>query len=120
MTKAQDITQVFAKMASQFPMDAGALNDTFRKSADLGEKVSAIALEAARSNADITSKWTTGTLDRIGEISVSETDTSDYAKAASEFASASLELATEHLVAYSEVVKKAQMETVELLLNTGK
>ena len=120
MTKVQDFTKVFTDMASQFPTDVDAFNDAFRKSADLGEKISAVALEAARSNADITGKWTTETLDRLGEISVSGKDTADHAKSMNDFASASIESATGHIVAYSEVAKKAQMETVELLLSAGK
>ena len=120
MTKVQEFTKVFTDMASQFPMDAGAFNDAFRKSADLGEKISAVALTAARSNADITSKWTTETLDRLSEVSLSGNDTADYAKTVNEVATASMESATGHLVAYSEAAKKAQTETVELLLNAGK
>lgn len=50
----------------------------------------------------------------------SQTEPADYTKAATDFASAAAELASENLAAFAEVAKKVQMETVELLLAAGK
>ena len=38
----------------------------------------------------------------------------------SDFASASAEMAAEHMAAYAELAKKVQMDTVDLMLTAGK
>jgi hypothetical protein len=37
-----------------------------------------------------------------------------------DFASASIETAAEHVAAFAEIAKKAQLDTVELLMSAGK
>ena len=44
----------------------------------------------------------------------------DYAKAMTDFASASAESAAEHMAAFAEIAKKVQMDTVELMMSAGK
>ena len=55
MQKAQDFTKVMQDMAASFPIDASALQDTFKSSAILGEKMTKVALEAAEKSNEITS-----------------------------------------------------------------
>ena len=56
----------------------------------------------------------------MGELAAHKDEPSDYAKAVSDFASRSAELAAEHMAAYAEVAKKVQMDTVDLMLTAGK
>ena len=120
MQKAQDFTKVMQDMAASFPIDASALQDTFKSSAILGEKMTKVALEAAEKSNEISSKWTKDTLAKFGAMSKVKAEPADYSKALSDFASASAEIAAENLAAYAEVAKKVQMETVELMLAAGK
>ena len=120
MQKAQDFTKVMQDMAASFPIDASALQDTFKSSAILGEKMTKVALEAAEKSNEISSKWTKDTLAKFGAMSKVKAEPADYSKALSDFASASPEIAAENLAAYAEVAKKVQMETVELMLAAGK
>ena len=120
MQKAQDFTKVMQDMAASFPIDASALQDTFKSSAMLGEKMTKVALEAAEKSNEISSKWTKDTLAKFGAMSKVKAEPADYSKALSDFASASAEIAAENLAAYAEVAKKVQMETVELMLAAGK
>jgi hypothetical protein len=120
MQKAQDFTKVMQDMAASFPVDASALQDTFKSSAVLGEKMTKVALEAAEKSNEISSKWTKDTIAKFGAMSKVKAEPADYSKAFSDFASASAEMAAENLAAFAEVAKKVQMETVELMLAAGK
>ena len=120
MQKAQDFTKVMQDMAASFPVDASALQDSFKSSAVLGEKMTKVALEAAEKSNEISSKWTKDTIAKFGAMSKVKAEPADYSKAFSDFASASAEMAAENLAAFAEVAKKVQMETVELMLAAGK
>ena len=120
MTKTQDFTKVMQDMAASFPVDTAALQDAFKTSAALGEKMTRVALEAAEKSNEISSKWTKDTLGKVGSLAKVKDEPADYTKAFSDFASAAAEMAAENLAAFAEVAKKVQMETVELMLAAGK
>ncbi|WP_347312890.1 phasin family protein [Defluviimonas sp. SAOS-178_SWC] len=120
MQKAQDFTKVVQDMTANFPFDAKALQDTFKSSAVFSEKMTKVALEAAEKSNEISSKWTKDTIAKVGTLAKVKDEPTDYSKALSDFASAAAEMAAENLAAFAEVAKKAQMETVELMLAAGK
>lgn len=120
MNKTQDFTKVMQDMAASFPVDTAALQDAFKTSAALGEKMTRVALEAAEKSNEISSKWTKDTLGKVGSLAKVKDEPADYTKAFSDFASAAAEMAAENLAAFAEVAKKVQMETVELMLAAGK
>lgn len=120
MAKTQDFTKVVQEMMSSFPVDANSVQDAFRTSASLGEKMAKVALEAAEKSHEISSKWTKDTLSKVSNLTKVKEEPADYTKALSDFASAAAEMAAENLAAYAEVAKKVQMETVELMLAAGK
>ena len=120
MAKTQDFTKMVQDMMSAFPVDASAMQEAFKTSAALGEKMTKVVLEAAEKSTEISSKWTKDALARVGDVAKAKDEPADYSKAISEFASSSAELAAENLAAFAEVAKKVQMETVELMLAAGK
>ena len=118
---ATDFTKMFQDMMGAFPaVDTKAFQDSFKSQAALGEKMSKVVLEAAEKSAEISNKWTKSALAKIGEASTVKEEPADYAKAATDFASASAELAAEHMAAFAEIAKRVQMDTVELMLAAGK
>ncbi|MEL0436363.1 phasin, PhaP [Phycobacter sp. K97] len=120
MAKTQDFTAMMKDMMGAFPMDTKAMEEAFKNSAALNEKLAAVALGAAEQSADISTKWTKDTLSKLGAMSKVQAEPADYAKAATDFASASAEVAAENMAAFAEIAKKAQTETVELLMAAGK
>ena len=120
MAKSQDFTAVLKDMMGAFPVDTGIMEDAFKTTATLNEKLSAVALEAAEKSAEISSKWTKDTIAKLGEMSKAKAEPADYAKAMTDFASASAEVAAENMAAFAEVAKKVQTDTVELLMAAGK
>ncbi|MFN4099400.1 MAG: phasin family protein [Pararhodobacter sp.] len=115
-----DFTKVMQDMMSSFPIDNKGMQDAFKTQAALGEKMSKVVLEAAEKSAEVSSKWTKTTLMKIGEVSTVKEEPTEYAKAYTDFASASAEMAAEHMAAFAEIAKRVQMDTVELMLAAGK
>lgn len=115
-----DFTKVMQDMMGAFPVDTKAVQDVFKTQAALGEKMSKVVLEAAEKSAEVSSKWTKSTLAKIGEVSTVKEEPAEYAKAYTDFASASAEMAAEHMAAFAEIAKRVQMDTVELMLAAGK
>lgn len=120
MAKTQDFTKVVQDMMSSFPVDASSVQGAFKTSAAFGEKMAKVALEAAEKSNEISSKWAKDTIAKVGTLSKVKDEPADYTKAFSDFASAAAEMAAENLAAFAEVAKKAQMDTVELILAAGK
>ena len=118
--KTQDFTKTVQDMLGAFPIDTSAMQDAFKTSAALGEKMSKVAFEAADKSNEISAKWTKETLGRLAEVTKVKEEPTDYSKAVTEFASAQAESAAESMAAFAEVAKKVQMETVELMLAAGK
>ncbi len=120
MAQTQDLSKMMQDMMKAFPMDTSAMQDAFRNSAALGEKMTRVALDAAEKSTEISSNWTRETLAKFGAVATAKEEPQDYSKAMTDFASQSAEMAAETLAAFAEVAKKVQMETVELMLSAGK
>lgn len=119
-TKANDVTKMMQDMMGAFPVDTKAMQDAFKTSATLNEKMSKVALEAAEKSSEISSKWTKETLAKLSAIATVKDEPADYSKAMTDFASAQAEMTSEAMASFAEIAKKVQMETVELMLAAGK
>jgi hypothetical protein len=120
MAKQTDFTKLFADMTAAFPVDMTAFNEAMKNSAAYAEKMSKVALDAAATSTELSSKYAKETITKMGTVTKAQKEPADYTKAVTDFASAQAESTAEHLAAFAEVAKKAQMETVELLMAAGK
>ncbi|MDK3016073.1 phasin, PhaP [Pseudodonghicola flavimaris] len=121
MTNTKDFSNMIKDMmGGSFPVDMSAMEDAFKTSASLNEKLSSVALEAAGKSAEISNKWAIDTLSKLNEMSRAKAEPADYAKAMTDFAAASAEVAAENMAAFAEIAKKVQMDTVELMMAAGK
>ena len=118
--KTADFTAMIKDMMGAFPMEMSAMEDGFKSQAALSEKLSAVALGAAEKSTELSTKWTKDTLSKISEMTKAKAEPADYAKAMTDFASASAEMAAENVAAFAEIAKKVQSETMELLMAAGK
>ncbi|PWR04224.1 phasin, PhaP [Meridianimarinicoccus roseus] len=114
------MTKMMQEMMGAFPVDTKAMQDAFKTSATLNEKMSKVALEAAEKSSEISAKWTKDTLAKMAAVATVKDEPADYGKAMTDFASAQAEMTSEAMAAFAEVAKKVQMETVELMLAAGK
>lgn len=120
MANTPDYTKMVQEMMGAFPMDMSAMEGMMKSSADMSEKFSKVAIEAADKSTELSTKWTKDTLGKMGEMTTAKTDPADYTKAMTDFASTQAEAAAEYMSAFAEVAKKVQMDTVELMLAAGK
>lgn len=120
MAKTPDFTKAMQDIMSKFPVDTSSMQDAFKSQSALGEKLTRISLAAAERSTEISAQWAKDTIARFGELTASKEEPTEYAKAASDFASAAAETAAEHLAAYAEIAKQVQMDTVDLMLTAGK
>ena len=98
MAKTPDFAKTFQDMMANFPIDTSSFQEAFKSQGVLGEKLTRV----------------------VGELAAVKQEPADYAKSLTDFASASAEVAAEHMAAYAEVAKKVQMDTVDLMLTAGK
>lgn len=119
-TKTQDFTAVIKDMMGAFPVDTKAMEDAFKTQTTLAEKLSTVSITAAKDSTELSAKWTQDTLAKLTAMTTAKSEPADYAKAMTDFASASAESAAEHMAAFAEIAKKVQTETLELLMAAGK
>ncbi|HMO07615.1 MAG TPA: Phasin [Paracoccaceae bacterium] len=120
MTKTNDFTKVMQDMMAAYPVDLSAMQNAFKTQAAMGEKLSKVALEAAEKSTEISAQMAKSVIAKMGDVVKAKADPADYTKSMTDFASATAEMAAEHMAAFAEVAKKVQMETVELMLAAGK
>ena len=120
MTKTPDFTAMFKDVMGSFPVDTSAMDGAFKSTSALNEKLSSVALTAAEKSAEVSSKWTQDTLAKLADMSKAKAEPADYAKAMTDFASASAEVAAENMATFADIAKKVQMETMELFMAAGK
>ena len=120
MANRNDFTKALTDMVGATQFDTGAMREAFATSANFGEKFSKVALAAADKSTEISSKWTKDTLASLSDVASVKEGPSEYVKAMTDFASAQAESAAGHAAAFVEVAKKAQTETVELMMAAGK
>lgn len=118
--QTQDFSKMMQDMMSAFPMDMSAMQENMKSYAELGEKMSAVVLEAAEKSTELQGKWAKETLAKLGETTKVQKDPQDYSKVISDFASAQAETTAETMAAFSEIAKKVQMDTVEVMMAAGK
>jgi hypothetical protein len=119
-TKSTDFTKAFTDMMGAFPTDMSVMNDAFKNTAVFSEKMSKVALTAAEQSAEVSNKWTKDMIAKLGAVTKAQDEPAAYSKAAADFASGTMETTAEHMAAFAEIAKKVQMETVELMLASGK
>ncbi len=120
MANPQDFTKAFTDMIDAMPKDFGGVTEAFRSNAQLAEKLSKVALTAAEQSAEISSNWTRDALAKLATATAAKEDPMAYGQTAADLASKSFEVASENVVAFAEVAKRVQMETIELMLAAGK
>ncbi|MBM3604419.1 MAG: Phasin [Alphaproteobacteria bacterium] len=120
MARTPDFAKTMQDMMANFPIDTSSMQEAMKSQSLLGEKLARVALTAAERSTEISARWAKDSITRMGELAAVKEEPSEYAKAMSDFASASAEMMAEHMAAYAEVAKKVQMDTVDLMLTAGK
>ncbi|MGH1577491.1 phasin, PhaP [Planktotalea sp.] len=120
MAKTQDFSAIMKDMMGAFPVDTTAMDNAFKTTATLNEKLAAVSVTAAEKSAELSAAWTKDVLAKFADFAKAKAEPADYAKALSDIATASAEAASENVASFAEIAKKVQMDTAELLMAAGK
>ena len=118
MNRIQEFSKLYTDTVMNFVPNPDNFGESFRKSAEMGEKISMIAVKAAQGSVEIANKWAVETLEHVGEAARAKDEAADYAKVAGDFATKSVESATGHIAGLVEVAKEAQVDTAEAVLSS--
>lgn len=119
----QDFTQAFQQMFQNIPgmpADFNGFSDSTAQVAEFNAKLNSIALEAAQKNADLSAKWTQEAIAQATALNTPQEQPAAYAEAVTEATSAQVQELPERVSQFAEIAKKAQVEAVELIMNTTK
>lgn len=119
MTKFEtpDFAKAFENLFAT--QDMSAFKDIFKNATEFNSKITDIAIKTAEKNAELSQAWTKETLSKLEAVAKPKTDPSDYAQVITEFTTAQAQTTPEHIAAFAEVAKKAQMDTIELFMSAG-
>ena len=120
MASKQDYASMIKDAMGNLPVDNAAVSSLVRSQAQLAEKMSKVAIEAAQRSTELSAKWAQDTLSKLSSVTQARTEPADYAKGVAEFMTGSAETAAEHVAAFAEIARKVQTETLELLMSAGK
>ena len=120
MSNVSDMNKLMKDMMGNFPFDTVAIEKAVKKSASLNERIANLALNAVGTSTEISTSWANESVNKFRVIAEGKDEPVDYGKAIADFWSAQTEIATKKMELLSDVVKKAQMETVELMVLAGK
>ena len=120
MAKTQYFSAIMKDMMGAFPVDTSAMDNAFKTTATLNEKLAAVSVSAAEKSAELSAAWAKETLAKFADFAKVKAEPADYAKAMTDMATASAEAASEHVASFAEIAKKVQMETAELMMAAGK
>ena len=120
MNRIEDFATAWADAFPRNPFDPSAAIEVARKSAATGEALASTALRAVESCAEETSRWALESLERTKEAVANGQDPAEFANSAKTFASSTVESAAEHIAAYTEIAKRTQIESAEIVLGAAK
>ena len=120
MTKVGEINKLMKDIMWNFTFENVGIEKAFKNSAVLNEKLLNVALEAASKSTEISTAWAKNTIGKLQAVSSAKEEPANYVAAMTEFASNQAELASENVTAFTEIAKKVQMETVEIIMAAGK
>ena len=116
MTKqTQDFEAMLRNAMDAFPVKGDAFEAGFKRSAELNEKLTQIAVDAAGRSTELSSEWTKDTLARVTDLTRAKQDPADYAQSFADFGAKQAEATMERMTAFAEIAKATQMATIEAL-----
>lgn len=119
MSKTPDMSAIIKDAMATFPFGVTSLTGAFQSTADLNEKINAVALDAASKSLDVSTQWSKDALAGLSDMSAAKSQPTDYARAMSVFASSYSKAATAHMMTFAEIAKKAQTDAIGVMTNAG-
>ena len=117
MFNFEDYTKNFEKIMSQSPIK---IDDAMKSMMDYNTKVGKIALDTVKKNTELSQSWAKESLSALDPFFKGTEKPEDFMKIATDFVTTQTQSAPKHMAEFAEVAKKAQLETIDLMMKTGK
>ena len=117
MFNFEDFTKNFEKIMSQGPFK---IDDAMKSMMDYNTKAGKIALDTVKKNTELSQVWAKESLAALDPFVKGPEKPEDFMKIASDFVSTQTQSVPKHMAEFAEVAKKAQLETIDLMMKAGK
>ena len=117
MFNFEDYTKNFEKMMSQSPIK---FDEAMKSVLDYNSKFGKIALDTFKKNAELSQAWAKESLTALDPFVKSTEKPEDFMKVATDYVSSQTQNTPKHIAEFAEVAKKAQLETIDLMMKAGK
>ena len=117
MFNFEDYSKNFEKMMSQSPIK---FDDAMKSVMDYNSKFGKIALDTVKKNTELSQAWAKESLSALEPFVKSTEKPEDFMKIATDYMSSQTQSAPKHIAEFAEVAKKAQLETIDLMMKAGK
>ena len=110
----------YLEMFEQFRSVPGKLDESLRNSMTLNADLARVVLKATDESVAVASKWTNEAMREVSNAAAASDRPENYSETMKELAASSIEVSARHLSAFSEIARRVQAETLELVLSSGK
>ena len=117
MFNFEDYSKNFEKMMSQSPIK---FDDAMKSVMDYNSKFGKIALDTVKKNTELSQAWAKESLSALDPFVKSTEKPEDFVKIATDYMSSQTQSTPKHIAEFAEVAKKAQLETIDLMMKAGK
>ena len=117
MFNFEDYSKNFEKMMSQSPVK---FDDAMKSMMDFNSKFGKIALDTVKKNTELSQAWAKESLSALDPFVKSTEKPEDFMKIATDYMSSQTQSTPKHIAEFADVAKKAQLETIDLMMKAGK
>ena len=117
MFNFEDYGKNFEKMMSQSPIK---FDEAMKTAMDYNSKLGKIALDTVKKNSELSQAWAKESLSVLYPFVKSTEKPEDFMKIATDYMSSQTQSTPKHIAEFAEVAKKAQLETIDLMMKAGK
>ena len=117
MFNIEDYTKNFEKMMSQSPIK---IDEAMKSVMDYNSKFGKIALDTVKKNTELSQTWAKESLSALDPFVKSTEKPEDFMKIATDYVTSQTQSTPKHIAEFAEVAKKAQLETIDLMMKAGK
>mgnify|MGYP001403747551 CR=1 FL=1 len=117
MFNFEDYSKNFEKIMAQSPIKVdGAMKSVMEYNTKLGK----IALNTLKKNAELSQAWTKESLTSLDPFVKGSEKPEDFMKMTNDYVTSQAQSTPKHMAEFAEVAKKAQLETIDLMMKAGK
>ena len=117
MFNIEDYSKNFEKIMAQSPIK---VDEAMKSVMEYNTKLGKIALDTLKKNAELSQAWTKESLTSLDPFVKGSEKPEDFMKMTNDYVTSQAQSTPKHMAEFAEVAKKAQLETIDLMMKAGK